>query len=124
MKIVKLIFFGIVIIVLAVLAYFTFGNYSEGSRSGTIAKLSRRGVLFKTYEGQLNVGGISVDRGHTSALWDFSVNNGEKEIIKQLEDASLSGNHVKLYYKEKFYTLSWLGDTKYFIYKVETGPAR
>jgi hypothetical protein len=125
MRTVKFIFIGIVIIVLAILSYFMFGSYSDGNRSGTIAKLSRKGVIFKTYEGQLNVGGISVDgSGHTSALWDFSVSNGEKEVIKQLEDAALTGAHVKLYYKEKFYTLSWRGDTKYFVYKVETAPTR
>lgn len=125
MKTFKYIFFGILVIGLAILSYFLFGNYSEGSRAGIIAKLSRRGVIIKTYEGQLNVGGISVDgSGHTSALWDFSVSNGEKEVIKQLEDASLTGAHVKLYYKEKFYNLSWRGDTKYFVYKVETAPAK
>jgi len=124
MKTVKIIFIGIVVIALLVLSYFFFGSYSEGNRSGTISKLSRRGIIIKTYEGQLNVGGISVDSGHTSALWDFSVSNGEKEVIKQLEDAALTGAHVKLYYKEKFYTFSWRGDTKYFIYKVETAPGR
>ncbi|QHT68434.1 hypothetical protein GXP67_18190 [Rhodocytophaga rosea] len=122
MRTVKFIFLGIVIIALAILSYFLFGNYSEGNRAGTIAKLSRRGVLIKTYEGQLNIGGISTDGSHTSPLWDFSVSNGEKEVIKQLEDAALTGDHVKLYYKEKFYTLSWRGETKYFVYKVETAP--
>src|SRR5687768_15443648 len=111
MRTFKFIFLGIVIIALAILSYFLFGNYSEGNRAGTIAKLSRRGVLIKTYEGQLNIGGISTDGSHTSPLWDFSVSNGEKEVIKQLEDAALTGDHVKLYYKEKFYTLSWRGET-------------
>lgn len=122
MRTVKFIFIGIVVIVLAIFSYFLFGNYSEGNRAGTIAKLSRRGVLIKTYEGQLNIGGISTDGSHTSPLWDFSVSNGKKEVIQQLEDAALTGAHVKLYYKEKFYTLSWRGETKYFVYKVETAP--
>ena len=101
MKTVKIIFIGIVIVVLAIGSYFLFGNYSDGNRAGTIAKLSNRGVVFKTYEGQLNVGGISVDgNGHTSALWDFSVASGQKEVIQQLENAALTGEHVKLYYKE------------------------
>jgi hypothetical protein len=124
MRTFKFIFIGIVVIAVAIFSYFLFGSYSEGTRAGTIAKLSRRGVLIKTYEGQLNIGGISTDGSHTSPLWDFSVSNGEKEVIQQLEDAALTGAHVKLYYKEKFYTLSWRGETKYFVYKVETAPAR
>lgn len=123
MKVVKIIFFAILALVLMVGAYYIFGSYSEGSRAGTIVKLSHRGVLIKTYEGQLNMGGVSGETGSpASSLWDFSVDGGKDEIIKQLEEASLNGKRVKLYYKEKFFNLSWRGDTKYFIYKVETAP--
>jgi hypothetical protein len=121
MKIAKIIFFAVVILVLAIGSYFVFGNYSQGTRAGTIVKMSHRGVLFKTYEGQLNLGGFSGETGSpASSLWDFSVDASKDEIIKQLEDASLNGKRVKLYYNEKFYNFSWRGDTKYFIYKVET----
>ncbi len=123
MKTVKLVFLGIVILVLLIGAYFVFGSYSEGSRAGTIVKLSRRGTLIKTYEGQLNLGGVSGETGSpASSLWDFSVDGGKDEIIKQLEEASLNGKRIKLYYKEKFYQFPWRGDTKYFIYQVESAP--
>jgi hypothetical protein len=123
MKTAKLIFFGVLAIVLLIGAYFLFGSYSSGSRAGTIVKLSRKGVLVKTYEGQLNLGGFSGETGSpASSLWDFSVSNGKKDVIQQLEEASLNGKRVKLYYKEKFFQWSLLGDTKYFIHKVETGP--
>ena len=123
MKTAKLIFFAVVILVLAIGSYFVFGNYSQGTRAGTVVKMSHRGVLFKTYEGQLNLGGFSGETGSpASSLWDFSVDASKDEIIKQLEDASLNGKRVKLYYNEKFYNFSWRGDTKYFIYKVETAP--
>ena len=123
MKTVKIIFFAILALVLMIGAYYIFGSYSEGSRAGTIVKLSRRGVLVKTYEGQLNMGGVSGDTGSpASSLWDFSVDGGKDEVIKQLEEASLNGKRVKLYYKEKFFNLSWRGDTKYFVYKVESVP--
>ena len=123
MKTAKIIFFAVVILVLAIGSYFVFGNYSQGTRAGTVVKMSHRGVLFKTYEGQLNLGGFSGETGSpASSLWDFSVDGSKDEIIKQLEDASLNGKRVKLYYNEKFYNFSWRGDTKYFIYKVETAP--
>jgi hypothetical protein len=31
-------------------------EYSEGSRSGVVQKLSRKGVIWKTWEGELNLG--------------------------------------------------------------------
>jgi hypothetical protein len=123
MKTAKIIFLGVVVLVLLIGSIFLFGSYSEGSRAGTIVKLSRRGVLVKTFEGQLNLGGFSGETGSpASSLWDFSVSNGKKEVIQQLEEASLNGKRVKLYYKEKFVQWSLLGDTRYFIYKVESAP--
>lgn len=123
MKTVKIIFISLVVLILLVGGYYIFGSYSEGSRAGTIVKLSRRGVLVKTYEGQLNLGGFSGETGSpASSLWDFSVSSGQEDVIRQLEEASLNGKRVKLYYKEKFFQLSWRGDTKYFVYKVESVP--
>lgn len=121
MKLVRIISLSLLGIGLLILLYFLFGSYSEGTRAGTIVKLSRRGVLIKTYEGQLNLGGFSGETGSpASSLWDFSVDGGKADLIKQLEEAELGGKRVKLYYKEKFYTFPWRGDTKYFIYKAES----
>lgn len=125
MRAFKFILIGITLLVLIIFGYIIFGSYSSGTRAGTVVKLSTRGVLIKTYEGQLNLGGFSGETGSpASSLWDFSVDIGKKEVIGQLEEASLNGKRVKLYYKEKFYQFSWRGDTKYFVYKVETAPTQ
>lgn len=122
MKAVKFGVIGIVAIGLLVAIYFLFGNYSDGTRAGTIVKLSNKGYFFKTLEGQLNLGGLTQESGSpASSLWDFSVAGGDVHIIKELEEANLNGRRIKLYYKEKYYTLPWRGDTKYFVYKVEKG---
>lgn len=39
-----------------ILALFTFTNYSDGERAGNITKLSRKGILIKTWEGSLDMG--------------------------------------------------------------------
>ncbi len=120
MNFIKWLGIGIGLLVLIILAYFLFGSNSDGTRAGTIVKLSHKGVMIKTIEGQLNLGGFAYDSGSpTSSLWDFSVDSDQKEVIKALEEANLNGHRVMLYYKEKFYTLPWRGDTKYFVYKVE-----
>ncbi len=120
MRTVKFGVIGLVVIGLLIAIYFLFGNYSDGTRAGTIVKLSNKGYFFKTLEGQLNLGGLTQESGSpASSLWDFSVSSNDAQLIKDLEDANLNGRRIKLYYKEKYYTLPWSGDTKYFIYKVE-----
>jgi hypothetical protein len=116
----KKIIIALAVIAILVFSYYLFGNYSTGERAGTVSKLSQRGALFKTYEGQLNVGALSGETGSpASNLWDFSVHSGDKEVIKQLEDALLNGKRVRLFYKEKFVRFFWQGDSKYYVYKVE-----
>ena len=104
---------------LAIGSYFTFGNYSDGYRTGTVMKISKKGVMFKTWEGQLNVGSLqdANNDGTATTTWDFSVT--DDSILTDLEKAVDNNHRVKLYYKEKFYQFDWLGDTKYFVYKVE-----
>ena len=33
----------------------------------------------------------------------------------------MTGQRVKVYYKEKYFKFSWIADTKYYVYKVEVG---
>ncbi|WNJ15928.1 hypothetical protein [Pontibacter sp. G13] len=98
-----------------------FGTYSSGFRVGSLVKFSKKGVVLKTYEGQINMGGIGGgDGGDLSpTVWGFSVYRSDKQVIKEIEEAMDSGNQVKLYYKEKFLQFDLFGDTKNFIYKVE-----
>lgn len=95
-------------------------NYSKGYRAGTIMKLSYKGVLFKTYEGQLNTGGGFNESGDiTSSIWNFSVRKKEQRVLDDIQNAVDNNYRVKLYYREKYLKLPFWGDTKYFIYKVE-----
>jgi hypothetical protein len=124
MKIVKRIVLAVILIGFALMAYFYFGNYSEGVRSGVVVKVSKKGFLFKTYEGQLNLltFGASRSQNMVAETFDFSVPTNEADVIKVLEEVSLSGERVSLHYVEKFMTFPWRGDTKYLIIKVERQP--
>lgn len=99
-------------------AFILFANYSEGVRSGVLMKISKKGVIFKTHEGQLNIGGFDQtnDIG-VSNVWEFSVM--DEAVLEEIESAMDNSQRVKLYYKEKYITLPWRGDTKYFVYEVE-----
>lgn len=111
-----------IVIVLAVLLYVTFGHYGEGSIAGTLVKLTKKGILFNTYEGKLNtqmyVGDGTAASGVGLNLWDFTVVKDDS-LITKLETAMLNGHRVKLDYKQRFFTLPWVGDTKYIVYGAE-----
>ena len=106
----------IALLFVGVLAFFYFANYSTGTRAGTIMKVSKKGVLIKTYEGMLDIGTINDP-------WEFSVEQGDTEVLQQLEEAQSSGERVRLHYKEKFATFFWLGDTPYFVTQVDRLPS-
>lgn len=102
------------VIVIGSILYFLFiyfVTYSDGYRAGELVKFTHKGVIVKTWEGQISQG-VS-----EAQIFEFSVEDHEKEVIKQLQD--LQGNHVKLTYKERYSSIFWLGDTKYFITAVE-----
>ncbi len=103
------------IVILIVFAGFfssvNFAHYSDGIRAGKLVKFSNKGILFKTWEGEISQG---VSEAQT---FIFSVEDDEKQTIEDLN--RLQGKFVKLHYFERYKTLFWLGDTKYFITKVE-----
>lgn len=95
--------------------YYFYRNYtlSDGSRTGTLFKISRKGVVFKTYEGQLHLAGSMLI--NQQSTWDFSVVNAE--VYKQMQE--FEGKVVTLHYRQVVDAFPWQGDTDYLVYKVE-----
>lgn len=108
-----LIILSLIIVGIAVLYYLViyYVPYSEGTRAGELVKISHKGFVFKTWEGEMSQGVSEAQR------FIFSVEPKEKEIIEQLKVHQ--GKMVTLTYKERFGTFPWLGDTKYYVIKVE-----
>ncbi len=102
---------GIVILFLAFYALIYFVPYSEGTRSGELIKFSKKGVIAKTWEGQISQG-IS-----GAQIFHFSVLDENKEVIKKLQENQ--GNYVQLTYIERYGTFFFWGDTKYFITEIK-----
>lgn len=93
--------------------------YSEGDRAGVISKLSKKGYVFKTQEGELNVGAQGQVGNMVSNLWQFTVESGNEKLSKDIEDAMTTGKRVKLHYEQRYMKFSWMGDTEYFVTKVD-----
>ena len=84
-------------------------SYSEGNRVGYVQKLSRRGWLCKTWEGELQLSNIP---GSAPVLFQFTVRSDS--IAKVIEDAG--GKQVQLYYEQHVGVPSdCFGDTEYFV---------
>ncbi|WP_338763526.1 hypothetical protein WAF17_19810 [Bernardetia sp. ABR2-2B] len=105
--IILLLFFGVG-------SFFYFGSYSSGDRAGVVIKVSEKGYIFKTWEGEMNLN----DQGNTIEKFEFSVEEEETKVIEDLKDAALTGERVRISYVERYYTFAWRGDTKYFITEV------
>lgn len=98
---------GIVIIYFLVVYNAT---YSQGFRAGELIKISHKGMVFKTWEGELSQG-IS-----GAQIFQFSILDSDQQVIDQMK--VLEGNYVKVTYVERYSTFPWWGDTKYFITSV------
>ena len=121
MKIIKRLIIAALIIFAGVSAFLYWGTYEEGVMAGKVLRISQKGVIFKTYEGKLNLETFGALKGASpiAESFDFSVESDQKEIIKQLEEVALSGERINLHFKKRYSTFSWRGNTKYFATKVE-----
>ncbi|WP_338815618.1 hypothetical protein V9L05_23960 (plasmid) [Bernardetia sp. Wsw4-3y2] len=105
--VVLLLFFGVG-------SFYYFGSFSTGDRAGVVIKISQRGYVFKTWEGEMNLN----DQGNTIEKFEFSVEEEETKVIEDLKDAALTGERIRISYVERYRTFAWRGDTKYFITEV------
>lgn len=118
----KKFFYTILGIIIVFLLIFIIMNVtftlSDGERAGRLIQFSHKGYVFKTYEGEINLGGVSNATGGNvmmNYMWDFSVD--DKSVADSL--SKLEGRDIRVHYKEKVAKLPWRGDTKFIVDKVE-----
>ena len=95
-------------------------NYSNGERIGVITQFSETGLIWKSWEGHLNVTQTGMN---SSVPFDFSIDNDnpDPQIITMLDSAAQYGWKVKLVYHETAgkNVFNNRGETDHFITKVE-----
>ncbi len=107
--------FLVSILVFAIVLWVCSWTYSEGTRSGNLIKVSTKGVVFKSFEGELNLGGVRMLEGLEGNIWSFTILNDDvAQGVKEFE-----GKRVKVYYKERYKTMPWSGDTNYIVTDIE-----
>lgn len=96
---------GMVLWVAVTLSY----TYSEGTRTGYVQKLSHKGWLCKTWEGEL---AMTTVPGTAPQIFNFSVRNDS--VATEIE--KIAGHQVTLFYKEhRGVPTSCFGETSYFV---------
>lgn len=108
----------ILLLVLGLFGYWKyFYTYSDGYRSGLLQKLSHKGNVFKTYEGELVQRSIvsTSNVGIASEKFYFSV--ASDSVAKSMQN--FEGKNVKLHYLQKNGTLPWRGESEYIVDAVE-----
>ena len=102
-------FLFIVFLVLAFCIYwFFFNSYSKGERTGVLIKISHKGNIFKTNEGEM---WLSCRQMTNPEKFYFSVKSDSiAALLKNSQDQC-----VQLTYTQYRASLPWRGDTKYIV---------
>jgi hypothetical protein len=90
-----------------------FYTYSDGYRAGLLQKFSRKGAIFKTYEGEIILSSISSNRDVALASEKFLFSVTNKSLVRQFD--TLQGQPVIVHYRQKNASLFWRGDTPYLV---------
>jgi hypothetical protein len=121
MQIVKLVFLkiAIVLVLMAVLGlggwtWFSLTyNYSDGERAGYVQKLSRKGWICKTWEGELALVNLP---GAMPEIFHFSVR--DDGVAKRIQQSV--GKRVALSYEQHIgIPTTCFGDTEYFVVNIQ-----
>ena len=84
-------------------------SYSDGNRVGYVQKLSRKGWLCKTWEGELQISNIP---GSAPILFQFTVRSDS--LARAIE--ALAGRQVQIHYEQHVGVPSdCFGETEYFV---------
>jgi hypothetical protein len=120
----KIIFTTIAILLLLLTGYiywFYYRSYGDGFREGYFQKISRKGNLFKTYEGEMVLEGFgarNLPRVSNISANYFYFSVIDEQIADSLEKSL--GKTIKVHYTQYLRSLPWRGDN-YNAKNQETG---
>lgn len=95
-------------------------TYSDGNRFGLLQKFSRRGAMFKTYEGEIILSSVKGNTNVTIASEKFFFSVTDEGVAQQLNN--LQGHNITVHYQEKNSAAFWRGDSPYIVDSVKVEP--
>jgi hypothetical protein len=106
-----------VLIVAAYVYWSFFFTFSDGYRAGLLQKFSRKGNIFKTYEGEMILSSVQSNKNVALASEKFVFSVADHDVALQME--KLQGKNVVVHYTEKNNTLPWRGETTFIVSSVK-----
>jgi hypothetical protein len=88
-------------------------TYSDGTRAGLLQKFSRKGNLFKTYEGEMILSSVQSNINVPLASEKFLFSVSKKPVADQL--SALQGDYIVVHYRQMNNTLPWRGESAYVV---------
>ncbi|HAD34909.1 MAG TPA: hypothetical protein DCF44_10520 [Chitinophagaceae bacterium] len=107
----KVIFLSILFLLLFGAGYiywFYYNSFSDGTRDGILYKFSRKGNIFKTYEGEMIQPGLRSVQGGTINTNNFFFSVSDVKLADTLDKCI--GKSVKVHYIQYRKSLPWRGE--------------
>lgn len=107
----KIIIIAVLVLLIAGFSYVYFTYYwsfADGVKGGSLKEIKHKGYVFKTYEGELNLGKFV---SASEEAWEFSV--ADERIADSL--SKCAGRTVSLHYIEYKKPIMWRGMQRYIV---------
>lgn len=99
----------VILLIVSLLVYwFYFNVYSDGDRKGTLIKLTTKGNVFKTVEGEM---WLSCRQMMNAERFYFSIT--DRALADSL--SSMQDECLQVTYKQHRKSLPWRGDSEYIV---------
>lgn len=77
-------------------------NYSDGTRVGIVTKLSKKGVIWKSWEGEMLMA-LPPEAAASGAQPEKFTFNVDPPVVSKVQEAMNSGKRVELVYRQWFF---------------------
>ncbi|MEK6927599.1 MAG: hypothetical protein AABX11_04140 [Nanoarchaeota archaeon] len=90
-----------------------------------VNKISQKGAIWRTHEGQMALEGISGQGQSLGAnVWNFAIDNylpsdEKQKLVSKLQESMNSGKKVKIHYVEMVRTFPWRSESDVLIQNVD-----
>jgi len=90
-------------------------HYSDGDRTGVVVKISKKGLIWKTWEGQMNLGSMSTDGNGVAVPSTFLFSVTDDAVVKQIQAAAKNASRITLHYDQPLVLPFSKGESGYLI---------
>jgi hypothetical protein len=96
----------------------------KGQKSGVVIKVSKEGVIWGTYEGEIILGGLENASGASGRTFNFTFGQLKSDLVKKSQYAMENNKHVVINYHCEAFIMPWSGESKCFVDNINILPEK